>query len=72
MKKFCHSSYFFSILVFAGCKSNEEKKVLHKKKKRTKRTFFKQIFNTILNWSLGVKKEWMLHLLFLPTLAKGN
>jgi hypothetical protein len=25
----------------------------------------------ILNWSLEVKKEWMLNLLFLPTLAKG-
>jgi PBP1b-binding outer membrane lipoprotein LpoB len=50
----------FSILVFAGCKSDEKKKVLYKKRKAQPKEHFFQVskpFNTILNWSLGSRKN---------------
>jgi uncharacterized lipoprotein YajG len=65
----------FSVLVFAGCKSDEKKKVfIQKMKKRNQKNIIFQV--SIIQYdfklSFGVKKEWMLHLPFLPTLAISN
>jgi hypothetical protein len=62
----------FSILVFSGCKSNEEKKTLHKIEKAHQKKNFssKQAIQYDFKLGLEVKKEWML-IYYSQTLAKG-